>query len=58
MCEELFSTARRQGATLNGVPITTSSERKLERSLLITGFPYDMWERKTTTSPILANSPN
>ena len=44
MRDELFSAARGQGATMNGVPISASNERELGRSLLVTGFPYDMWE--------------
>ena len=44
MRDELFSAARGQGATMNGVPISASTECKLERSLLVTGFPYDIRE--------------
>ncbi len=44
MRDELFSATRGRGATLNGVPISASSESELGRSLLVTGFPYDMWE--------------
>ncbi len=44
MRDELFSASRGQGATMNGKPLSASNERELERSLLVTGFPYDMWE--------------
>ena len=39
---ELFFAAKGQGATLNGKKIRVSGARKLERSLLVTGFPYDV----------------
>ncbi len=44
MCDELFSAARGQGATMNGKPLSASTEHELGRSLLVTGFPYDMWD--------------
>lgn len=44
MRDELFSASRGQGATMNGKPLSASNKRELERSLLVTGFPYDMWE--------------
>ncbi|MBT3322989.1 MAG: inositol monophosphatase [Anaerolineae bacterium] len=44
MRDELFSAVRGQGATMNGKTISASNETELERSLLTTGFPYDMWE--------------
>jgi len=37
--DEMFSTARGQGATLNGKPIHVSKVKKLQDSLLATGFP-------------------
>jgi myo-inositol-1(or 4)-monophosphatase len=40
--DEMFVAVRGGGARLNGKPIAVTSERKLERSLLVTGFPYDM----------------
>ncbi len=43
MREELFSAARGEGAYLNEQRIQASTTRELERSLLATGFPYDMW---------------
>ncbi|HET9599871.1 MAG TPA: inositol monophosphatase family protein [Anaeromyxobacteraceae bacterium] len=40
--EELFLAARGQGATLDGKPIRASREGELGRSVLSTGFPYDV----------------
>ncbi len=40
--EEMFSAAKRMGASLNRKRIKVSTERRLERSLLATGFPYDI----------------
>ncbi|QAT83456.1 inositol-1-monophosphatase [Corallococcus coralloides] len=45
MLDELFSAAKGEGATLNGVPLKASSTATLERALLCTGFPYDVRER-------------
>ena len=42
--EELFAAAAGAGATLNGAPIRVSSVERLEDSLLVTGFPYDVRE--------------
>jgi myo-inositol-1(or 4)-monophosphatase len=42
--DELFLSARGEGATLNGEPIHVSSTVELRRSLLVTGFPYDIHE--------------
>ena len=47
MRDELFSAERGQGAWLNGKAIHISSVSDLQHSLLVTGFPYDMW-----TSPV------
>lgn len=38
--DELFSAALGQGATCNGEAISPSSESKLRRSIIATGFPY------------------
>ena len=38
---ELYSARRNKGAKLNGKPISASKTKKLNESLLITGFPYD-----------------
>ena len=43
---ELFSAQRSHGAQLNGKPIHVSRIPALERSLLVTGFPYDRRERR------------
>jgi len=40
--DELFTAAKGRGAFLNGKKITVSSEKILIRSLLATGFPYDV----------------
>lgn len=40
--DEMFWSARGQKAFLNRKPITVSTETKLERSLLATGFAYDI----------------
>jgi myo-inositol-1(or 4)-monophosphatase len=42
--EELFSAISGEGANLNGNPIRVSSITQLRRSLLATGFPYDINE--------------
>ncbi len=42
---ECFSAERGQGAWLNGAPIHVTDTPDLIHSLLVTGFPYDMWER-------------
>lgn len=42
MQEECFTAERGQGAWLNGKPIRASQADKLDQSLLVTGFPYDI----------------
>lgn len=42
---ELFCARRGRGASLNGSPIRVSSTPSLDRSLLLTGFPYDRRQR-------------
>jgi myo-inositol-1(or 4)-monophosphatase len=42
MRDECFTAQRGRGAWLNGEPIQVSKERDLDRSLLVTGFPYDI----------------
>jgi myo-inositol-1(or 4)-monophosphatase len=42
--EELFIAEKGKGARLNGRKIRVSSEANLSRSLLATGFPYDLRE--------------
>lgn len=39
--DELFMAAKGKGATLNEKRIHVSAESKLQKSLLLTGFPYD-----------------
>ena len=41
---ECFSAERCQGAWLNWTPIHVKDTPDLLHSLLVTGFPYDMWE--------------
>jgi len=41
--DELFTAERGQGATLNGKNIKVSGTTELQKSLLVTGFPYDTW---------------
>jgi myo-inositol-1(or 4)-monophosphatase len=43
--KELFMAAKGKGATLNGKRIRVSRERRLIRSLLVTGFPYNHQKR-------------
>lgn len=43
--DELFSAARGHGATLNGKPIKVSTVDELRRSLLTTGFPYNVIQK-------------
>lgn len=40
--KETFLAEKGHGATLNGIPIHVSNTERLERSLLATGFPYDI----------------
>jgi myo-inositol-1(or 4)-monophosphatase len=41
--DEMFTAERGQGAYLNGKRISASTVTELQRSLLVTGFPYDTW---------------
>jgi myo-inositol-1(or 4)-monophosphatase len=43
MRDEMFLAERRKGATLNGEALNVSSTAELQKSLLVTGFPYDAW---------------
>ncbi|MBV9957716.1 MAG: inositol monophosphatase [Acidobacteria bacterium] len=43
--DELFAAERGEGATLNGRRIRVTETQELNRSLLCTGFPYDVRER-------------
>jgi myo-inositol-1(or 4)-monophosphatase len=40
----MFTAERGQGASLNGKRLSASSATELQRSLLVTGFPYDTWD--------------
>ena len=41
--DEMFTAERGQGAYLNGRPISVSLTTELQKSLLVTGFPYNAW---------------
>jgi myo-inositol-1(or 4)-monophosphatase len=43
---EMFSAIRKYGAYLNGKKIHVSKTKRLEHSLLVTGFPYDIRRSK------------
>ena len=42
--DELYSAVSGQGAQLNGQPIQVSATRTIAKSLLVTGFPYNVQE--------------
>ncbi|MCK6583523.1 MAG: inositol monophosphatase [Anaerolineales bacterium] len=42
--DEIFTAERGKGAALNGKPIHVSAADALQKSLLVTGFPYDAWD--------------
>jgi len=44
MRDEMFTAEHGQGAHLNGHSLQVSGAVELERSLLVTGFPYDAWD--------------
>lgn len=44
MRDEMFLAERGKGAYLNGRPLRVSSVTDLQRSLLVTGFPYNAWD--------------
>jgi myo-inositol-1(or 4)-monophosphatase len=43
MRDELFAAERGKGAHLNGHRLQVSKATELQRSLVVTGFPYDTW---------------
>jgi len=43
MRDEMFIAERGRGATLNGRALMVSTADELVRSLMVTGFPYDLW---------------
>lgn len=44
MRDEMFLAERGKGASLNGRTLQVSSVTELQRSLLVTGFPYNAWD--------------
>ena len=44
MRDEMFLAERGKGAYLNGRPLRVTSVTELQRSLLVTGFPYNAWD--------------
>lgn len=44
--DEMFTAERGKGAYLNGRRLQASSTTELQKSLLVTGFPYDTWDTK------------
>ena len=43
MRSEMFTAERGQGAWVNGRPLRVATVDDLQKSLLVTGFPYDAW---------------
>ncbi len=43
MRDEMYTSERGKGAWLNGRPLKASGADELQKSLLVTGFPYDAW---------------
>jgi myo-inositol-1(or 4)-monophosphatase len=43
MRDEMFTAERGKGAWLNGNALHASNTMELQRSLMVTGFPYDAW---------------
>lgn len=41
--DEMFSAEKGKGAYLNGKKLQTTKVTELQKSLLVTGFPYDTW---------------
>ena len=46
MRDEMYTAERGKGAHLNGRPLHVSGVVELQKSLLVTGFPYDAWNSK------------
>jgi myo-inositol-1(or 4)-monophosphatase len=44
MRDECFSATAGEGAWLNGQPLRVSNTQEMVDSLLVTGFPYDLWK--------------
>lgn len=49
--QELYQSGKGLGATLNGKPLHVSSTKKLSKSLLATGFPYDRRQNPDNNYP-------
>lgn len=52
--DEMFSAVRGQGAYLNDKPLAVSQTSELNRSLLVTGFPYDIRENPSNNLDLFA----
>jgi len=52
---EMFSAVKGRGASLNGKKIQVSKTRRLDKSLLVTGFPYDVRESRNNNLSHFAN---
>jgi myo-inositol-1(or 4)-monophosphatase len=50
--DEMFAAAAGKGAALNGTPLRVSTVDRLENSLLVTGFPYDVREHPERHVPL------
>jgi len=46
MRDEMFTAERGGGSNLNGHPLHVSDAEELQKSLLVTGFPYNTWTAK------------
>jgi len=46
MRDEMFTAEREKGAFLNGRSLRVSGALELQKSLLVTGFPYEAWNSK------------
>lgn len=46
MRDEMFMAERGKGAYLNDRPLRVSAVTELQKSLLVTGFPYDAWNTR------------
>jgi myo-inositol-1(or 4)-monophosphatase len=44
--DEMFSAEHGKGASMNGIKLQASKTTELQKSLLVTGFPYDTWNTK------------
>ena len=53
--EECYTAQRGQGAFLNGQPLRVSTAQTLKNSLLVTGFPYDIWKNPENNLDHYAN---